>query len=186
MYRTESKKRVRKRSGLFQKRILILFSMTLIFSPFIAAFGSSVAYALRNMDIVNVTNPADIEVAYGTSLEDVPFPDTVFGTLKDPDGIETNTELDVKWGGSHFDYDGHRPGTYIFTGELSSFLPISNPDEILAEITVIVLDEVTEPEEPGDGDVEEPSEPTNPEEPGDGDVEEPTEPTNPEEPGMVM
>ena len=114
------------------------------------------------MDIVDVTNPDDIEVAYGTSLEDVPFPDTVFGTLVDPDGIEINTELDVNWGNSHFDYDGHRPGTYIFTGELSSFLRIYNPEEIIAEITVIVLDEVTEPEEPGDGDVEEPSEPTEP------------------------
>ncbi len=86
--------------------------------------------------VVQETQAVSVEVAYGTYLVDILFPDTVVSTVNG----ET-MDLEVDWDtDSTPPYDGNEAGDYVFEGTLLN-LPagVTNPDNVKAIATVTVL-----------------------------------------------
>ncbi|MFD0869581.1 family 10 glycosylhydrolase [Paenibacillus residui] len=76
----------------------------------------------------------DISVNYGTAITDLKLPSSVMVTLND----ESTTKATVIWDGGTPAYDGHKAGTYVFAGQLKLPDGVGNPDNIQAQVRVIV------------------------------------------------
>ncbi len=91
----------------------------------------------------------DIEVEYGTAYADIDFPDEVEVTVEDEDEVEDTMDVDVDWADAADAtpaYDGDTAGDYVFAGELVLPANITNPDDLEAEVTVVVAAEIVENE----------------------------------------
>ncbi|MGM0650459.1 MAG: PCMD domain-containing protein, partial [Bacteroidota bacterium] len=86
----------------------------------------------EQQDIIAVETLADITVDYGTAFGDIPLPDSVEVTLDD----SSTDSLGVNW--LEGSYDGNTQGTYPIEGELILTSGIANPDNLMAEVNVIV------------------------------------------------
>ena len=93
---------------------------------------------LEDKEIVENVKLTDITVNFGTGLSEIGLPDTVFPKLDDG----SNIELTVSWNDGTPEYDGNTPGTYRFEGELEEKDGILNSGQFVAEINVIVKEEV--------------------------------------------
>jgi len=85
--------------------------------------------------VVQETQAVSVEVAYGTNLIDILFPDTVVATVNGD-----TMDLDVDWEmDSTPPYDGNKADDYVFEGTLVN-LPagVTNPDSVKAIATVTV------------------------------------------------
>ncbi|MFU1797902.1 Ig-like domain-containing protein [Paenibacillus azoreducens] len=89
--------------------------------------------------VSSVESLGDIEVAYGTERSELPFSPTVQVTLSD----QTNRNLSVTWDEGSPLYNGNTAGEYTFTGTLSQ--DVSNPQNLTAEVKVIVHPKPAEP-----------------------------------------
>ncbi|GIP30809.1 Ig-like domain-containing protein [Paenibacillus sp. J2TS4] len=89
--------------------------------------------------VSSVESLNDIEVSYGTGRLDLPLPHTVQVTLSD----QTNRNLSVTWDEGSPLYNGNTAGEYTFTGTLSQ--DVSNPQNLTAEVKVIVHPKPAEP-----------------------------------------
>ena len=67
------------------------------------------------LTVTSVSAIADINVAYGTALDEVELPATVSVTLSD----SSSATLDVTWDDGNPVYDSTTAGTYTFTGILT-------------------------------------------------------------------
>lgn len=91
-------------------------------------------------EITGVNILEDISVELGTLVKDIDFPDKVSVNLSDGTGVD----LSVSWDDGTPEYDGDVAGQYEFTGEITLTADITNPDNHVAKITVIVLEETVE------------------------------------------
>jgi hypothetical protein len=86
------------------------------------------------LTVTSVSAIADINVAYGTALDEVELPATVSVTLSD----SSSATLDVTWDDGNPVYDSTTAGTYTFTGILTLPPGIVNPSSLTASVKVIV------------------------------------------------
>lgn len=100
------------------------------------AFYEKVKVSEIRPHIVEIDGFENIEVNYGTKKENVDLPSIAQIQLSNEERID----IQVNWDNGDPEYDGNRPGTYTFTGELniSSELDILNPDHLTATINIIV------------------------------------------------
>jgi hypothetical protein len=80
----------------------------------------------------------DMYVPYNTTWESLELPASVEVTLED----ESTTELEVSWLQGDYPLNGDVTGTYTLYGDIVLETGIINPDELQAEISVIVQDQV--------------------------------------------
>ncbi|MBW6479398.1 MAG: Ig-like domain-containing protein, partial [Bacteroidales bacterium] len=85
-----------------------------------------------DLNIVSVINPEPISVETGIVFDDLPLPETVTVTLDNNQIIN----LDVLW--HEGDYDPDTPGNYFLDGDLILTEGIANPENLIAQIEVIV------------------------------------------------
>ncbi|MBU9723244.1 MULTISPECIES: Ig-like domain-containing protein [Bacillaceae] len=85
--------------------------------------------------VANVESLEDLEVVFGTALDDIPFPNEVEITLSD----ESTMTVNANWVSGKLEYDQYQPGPYEFMGELVLPEHVGNPDHLAASLTVIVL-----------------------------------------------
>jgi hypothetical protein len=85
-----------------------------------------------DLNIVSVINPEPISVETGVTFEELPLPETVTVTLDN----NQNISLEVIW--NEGDYNSDVPGGYILDGDLLLTEGIANPDNLMAQIEVIV------------------------------------------------
>jgi hypothetical protein len=85
--------------------------------------------------IASVETLDDITVYYGTDIMDVNLPASVEVTTTDLYVVN----LDVIWDAGTPVYDGTTPDTYYFTGQLQLIAGYINPNDVIAEINVIVV-----------------------------------------------
>ncbi|MFO7790218.1 MAG: T9SS type A sorting domain-containing protein [Bacteroidales bacterium] len=84
------------------------------------------------VNIVSIATLSDIEVDQYTPFASTGVPGSVGVTLED-----TDTEmLDINWDSSN--YNGDVPGTYTITGDLVLIENVLNPDNLTANIDIIV------------------------------------------------
>jgi hypothetical protein len=91
------------------------------------------------VNIISVSELAPFEVLLGTVFADLVLPESVTVTL---DNLST-TSLDINW--IEGEYDGSTLGTYTIFGDLVLTGEIYNPENLQAEITLFVVDEITTP-----------------------------------------
>ena len=91
--------------------------------------------------ILSVETFQDITVPYGTLLSDIGLPDTVLVELSD---LSTGN-LVVAWDNGTPLYDGSKPGTCIFYGNIQLDFAITNPNEIFPTVKVIVEKQLNQP-----------------------------------------
>jgi|GEM_PF-1874781 len=100
------------------------------------AFSTIMSYHVLDPDIdlviVGIEDLDAVTVEYGTPFNDLPLPQTVTVNLD----TETTENLEVNW--QQGDYNGEESGTYFLTGELLLTGGISNPDNLTAQIVVVV------------------------------------------------
>lgn len=93
---------------------------------------AAITLQVGNKAIIAVTDPPFIEVAYGTSQDDIVFPEQVSVKYNDQ---STGTE-GVVW--TSATYNPQLEGSYIFKGTIANSDDIANPDSLSASITVKV------------------------------------------------
>lgn len=84
--------------------------------------------------ITSIDTIADINVAYGTSVDQLNLPETVKVTLDD----ESTTNLNVEWDTTN--YDGNVAETYELTGTITVTEGIVNTSDLKASVNVIVAE----------------------------------------------
>ncbi|WP_372631955.1 Ig-like domain-containing protein [Cohnella sp.] len=99
---------------------------------------ASVNVIVEDPTVISVDALSDIHVPYGTELEDVGLPPTVDVTLSSGD----TEQATVTWNGSVPAYNGDQPGTYSFTGTLTTPAGSTNPGGLTASINVVVEDPI--------------------------------------------
>ncbi|TVQ86853.1 MAG: T9SS C-terminal target domain-containing protein [Bacteroidetes bacterium] len=82
--------------------------------------------------IVSVTNPEPISVETGVPFEELPLPDSLSVTLDNNESIN----LEVIW--HEGEYDPDTPDNYLLDGDLVLTEGVANPDNLQAQIEVIV------------------------------------------------
>lgn len=87
--------------------------------------------------ITEVASLESIEVAYSTSFDDIPLPDSISVSLESGDSLI----LAIDW--SNAGYDSSVAETYTITGALKLNENIVNPDSLKATIDITVLEEAT-------------------------------------------
>ncbi|MCY6354598.1 immunoglobulin-like domain-containing protein [Clostridium sp. ZS2-4] len=100
---------------------------------------SLIAEAGPEAEISKVGIIKDINVEYGTKLNDIEFPSTVkcaliIGNVPNNEGID----VEVNWEYDKTSYDGNKSGKYEFKGELVLPKGVTNTDKLQAEVNVIV------------------------------------------------
>ncbi|HHW36250.1 MAG TPA: leucine-rich repeat protein [Bacillales bacterium] len=91
---------------------------------------------------VSIVEPLDdIEVSYGTERSALPLPPTVQVTLSD----QSIRSLVVTWDNGNPAYDGNTDGEYTFTGTLAQDQDVANPQNLTAQVKVVVNPKLTEP-----------------------------------------
>lgn len=116
---------------------LIIYGYHLSTAQNHAADNNYTFIAFSTVDSVKTLQ--DIEVEFGTLAAEIPLPTEVVINLVD--GREVN--VPVIWE-EPLTYDGEKPGVYSITGQLDLPAYISNPSDIIVEVTVIVK-EAAEP-----------------------------------------
>ncbi|SKC56520.1 immunoglobulin-like domain-containing protein [Maledivibacter halophilus] len=96
-----------------------------------------------NKEITDVKATADINVPYGTPLDELKLPKRVQVTLDD----YSVTNLSVNWDMESSTYHSDTPGVYQFTGSLVLEEYISNTAEHKAKISVTVLEKGAQAQE---------------------------------------
>jgi hypothetical protein len=81
-----------------------------------------------------VTDPAALEVAFGTAETEISLPAIIEASLTDG----ATELLTVTWDYPSASYDRNTPGTYTFLGDLALPFGISNPEGLRASIEVAV------------------------------------------------
>ena len=101
-----------------------------------------VATVLQEEDneIASVETLADINVAYGTGIEEIGLPTTVEVTLDD----DTTATLNVTWDGGTPAYDGNTAETYVFEGTLELVAGVANTAGETATVNVTVAFDLSE------------------------------------------
>jgi len=84
------------------------------------------------LNIISVINPDPISVENGIAFGELPLPETVTATLDN----NQNISLEVLW--HEGDYDSNTPGNYYIDGDLLLTEETANPDNLTAQIEVIV------------------------------------------------
>ncbi len=92
------------------------------------------------LEIVSVEAINDITVDFGTPFADLPLPEEVEVNLSD----DSTMDVDVDWTGAEQDYDGDTADTYALEGDLVLPEGVINPDDLKAEVNVIVGPGVSE------------------------------------------
>lgn len=93
-------------------------------------------------EIIDIQTLTDIEVAYGTELSDIHLPKMVTATSEGNKVLF----LDVEWDMSS--YNGHEPGTYTLSGTLELKDSVTNPNNLVAKIKIIVEEQPNEDKDP--------------------------------------
>ena len=89
----------------------------------------------QNLDIVSVGSLDDINVANGTDLNTINFPDNVDVTLGDSSVIS----IPVIWSGTSDPiYNGNEDGTYVFSASLVLPNDVINTTNLIANVNVVV------------------------------------------------
>ncbi|MBB6730794.1 S-layer homology domain-containing protein [Cohnella zeiphila] len=83
----------------------------------------------------------DVQVPYGTALNDVPLPERAEATLSD--GTKVSAAID--WNRDASNYDDRTPGIYEFVGTLTLPGGMTNPDGLEAKVNVTVGEPPAEP-----------------------------------------
>jgi len=91
---------------------------------------------VEDKEIILVETLADINVDYGTEVNQISLPETVEVTLDD----NSTTSLGVNWDTAN--YDGQTAGTYTLTGDLVLVEGIANTGGHTTTVDVIVAEEV--------------------------------------------
>ncbi len=91
---------------------------------------------ISDKEIASVETLSDINVDYGTEVNQISLPETVEVTLDD----NSTTSLGVNWDTAN--YDGQTAGTYTLTGDLVLVEGIANTGGHTASVNVIVAEEV--------------------------------------------
>jgi hypothetical protein len=93
------------------------------------------------IDIISVEDLSDIEVAFGTPIDNIGLPNQVPVTLED----DSTIDVEVDWDNGTPAYNGEQSGEYTFTGSLVN-LPegVTNTQGLTATIKVIVAEALTE------------------------------------------
>ena len=91
-------------------------------------------------NIVNVATFDNIQVDFGTLIDDIVLPSTVAATLND----DTVVDLVVTWDTSS--YDGEVTAIYTFGGTIELVEGITNTNNIVANIKIVVGEAPPEPE----------------------------------------
>ncbi|MBU5311062.1 Ig-like domain-containing protein [Tissierella carlieri] len=91
-------------------------------------------------NIVSVATFDNIQVDYGTLIDDIVLPSTVAATLND----DTVVDLVVTWDTSS--YDGEVTAIYTFGGTLELVEGVTNTNNVMASIKVVVGEAPPEPE----------------------------------------
>lgn len=94
--------------------------------------STSITIILGKKEVISVTNPAVINVKYGTETDEIGLPDEVKVTYNDQ---STGTE-GLLW--SSATYNRFQEGTYTFKGEIVIHDQIENPNLRYAEVLVKV------------------------------------------------
>lgn len=94
----------------------------------------NVAAAEIKRSVLSVNPIPNINVANGTSLDDINLPNAVTLTLDD----NTTTSAAVTWNAETPSYDGNTQGTYVFRGTLTLPENVTNPSNLKAIVDVIV------------------------------------------------
>ncbi|ADU32068.1 Ig-like domain-containing protein [Evansella cellulosilytica] len=81
----------------------------------------------------------NINVALGTELDTIFFPQEVEVSLNDG----SKKTIPVQWDKENTSFDKNSPGEYVFNGELDLPENISNPNNLMASITIVLEDEVS-------------------------------------------
>ncbi len=105
--------------------------------------ADSYPYVMQNIEdakIISLLHDSSINVPYGTTLDALGLPKTIFVILDD----NTTVPLQVDWNDGNPLYEGTIPGDYVFTGTLKLVDGIENPDGLEAIITVTVWPEPKE------------------------------------------
>ena len=89
---------------------------------------------VEELVVVGVQAINDMTVDFGTSFAALPLPEKVEVILSD----NSTTDVDVDWTGAEQNYDGDTADTYTLEGELELPEGIINPDDLKAEVGVIV------------------------------------------------
>ena len=84
--------------------------------------------------IASVETIADIPIVNGTQLADATLPTTVTVTFQDA----TTEALDVVWDAGTPIYDGDTAGTYVFAGTITLTADDSNPEGVVAAVSLVV------------------------------------------------
>ena len=92
---------------------------------------------LRVLSVASIPN---INVANGTQLADLNLPSTVTINLSN----STTDTVNATWNTGAPTYDGTVAGTYVFTGAFTVSGNVGNPNNIVAQVNVVVA-EVTSP-----------------------------------------
>ena len=94
---------------------------------------------LQENEIISVGDFNPLYVAFGTSFNQLPLPELVWVTLDD-----NSTELlNVVWQQGDYPANGDIPGEYILEGDIVLVPGIQNPNNLKANITVIIMDPVS-------------------------------------------
>ena len=86
--------------------------------------------------IASVETLVDINVANGTQLADATLPTTVTVTYQDA----TTEALAVVWDAGTPLYDGGTAGTYVFSGTITLTADDSNPEGVVAAVSLVVAE----------------------------------------------
>jgi len=86
--------------------------------------------------IASVETIADIPIVNGTQLADATLPTTVTVTFQDA----TTEALDVVWDAGTPIYDGDTAGTYVFAGTITLTADDSNPEGVVAAVSLVVAE----------------------------------------------
>jgi len=84
--------------------------------------------------IASVETIANIPIVNGTQLADATLPTTVTVTFQDA----TTEALDVVWDAGTPIYDGDTAGTYVFAGTITLTADDSNPEGVVAAVSLVV------------------------------------------------
>lgn len=94
------------------------------------------------LNVLSVASVSNITAPYGTALGSLGLPVTLETTLSD----NSKKSLSVNWDNGTPVYDGNTAGTYNFKGELVLVDDVTNTNGTYATATVIVEEDIIEPE----------------------------------------
>ena len=93
---------------------------------------------MSSINVTSVASVADIEVPYGTAIDELNLPDTLMVTFEAPLFGETTKDLPITWNTGTPTYNGAL-GEYIFTGTIQLPRGAVNRDNVTATAKVTVI-----------------------------------------------